>query len=149
MKKQRRGLYLLNLHIDQAGLFPESQRGFRKDIRTISIFFTARQLQEKCQEQIWHHQSTRHSLRNELWTIMTKIGCPPRFIVMVRQFHHDTQARGQNDREYSEQFPVTNRVKRDCLIGTNPVQHDVFCHAFQDCDADFPIRFRFDGSYSN
>ena len=44
---------------------------------------------------------------------------------MVRQFHDDMQARVQNDKEYSEPFPVTNRVKQDCFIGTNPVQHDV------------------------
>ena len=32
-------------------LIPESQRGFRKDRGTIDMIFTARQLQEKCQEQ--------------------------------------------------------------------------------------------------
>ena len=41
----------LNTHLDQAGLIPESQCGFRKDRGTIDMIFTARQLQEKCQEQ--------------------------------------------------------------------------------------------------
>ena len=41
----------LNAHLEQAGLIPESQCGFRKDRGTIDIIFTARQLQEKCQEQ--------------------------------------------------------------------------------------------------
>ena len=41
----------LNVHLDQTGIIPESQRGFRKDRRTIDIIFTARQLHEKCQEQ--------------------------------------------------------------------------------------------------
>ena len=41
----------LNAHLDQAGLIPESQCWFRKDRVTIAMIFTARQLQEKCQEQ--------------------------------------------------------------------------------------------------
>ena len=42
-----------NVHLDQTGLIPESQCGFRKHrgILVIDIIFTARQFQEKCQEQ--------------------------------------------------------------------------------------------------
>ena len=41
----------LNKHLEQSGLLPESQCGFRKDRETRDMIFTARQLQEKCQEQ--------------------------------------------------------------------------------------------------
>ena len=41
----------LNEHHEQSGLLPESQCGFKKDRGTIDMIFTARQLQEKCQEQ--------------------------------------------------------------------------------------------------
>ena len=41
----------LNKHLEQSGLLPESQYGFTKDRGTIDMIFTARQLQEKCQEQ--------------------------------------------------------------------------------------------------
>ena len=41
----------LNVHLHLAGLLPESQFGFRKDIGITYVLFTARHLQEKCQKQ--------------------------------------------------------------------------------------------------
>ena len=41
----------LNEHLEQSRLLPESQCGFKKNRGTIDMIFTARQLQEKCQEQ--------------------------------------------------------------------------------------------------
>ena len=114
----------LNAHLDQAGLIPESQCGFRKDRGTIDMIFTARQLQEKCQEQNVDLYMSFVDLtkafdtvsRDGLWKIMAKFGCPPRYIAMVRQFHDGMQARVQNDGEYSEPFPVTNGVKQGCVM---------------------------------
>ena len=40
----------LNEHLEQSGLLPENQCGFRKDKGTIDMIFTARQLQVKCKE---------------------------------------------------------------------------------------------------
>ena len=76
-----------NAHLDQAGLIPESQCGFRKDRGTIDMIFTARQLQEKCQEQNVDLNMTFVDLtktfdtvsRDGLWKIMAKFGV-----------HHDT-----------------------------------------------------------
>ena len=98
----------LNAHLDQTGLIPESQCGFRKDRGTIDMIFTARQLQEKCQEQNVDLYMTFVDLtkafdtvsRDGLWKIVAKFGCPPRFIAMVRQFHDGMQARVQNDGEF-------------------------------------------------
>ena len=91
----------LNVHLDQKGLIPES--GFRKDRGTIDMIFTARQLQEKCQEQNADVYMTFVDLikafdtvsRDGLWKIMAKFGCPPRFIAVMRQFHDGMQARVQ------------------------------------------------------
>ena len=41
----------LNEHLEQSRLLPASQCGYRKDRRTTDIIFTAKQTQEKCQEQ--------------------------------------------------------------------------------------------------
>ena len=149
-----------NAHLDQAGLIPESQCGFRKDKGTIDMIFTARQLQEKCQEQNVDLYMTFDDLitafdtvsRNGLWKIMVNFGCPPSFIAMVRQFHDGMQARVQNDGEYSEPFPVTNGVKQGCVIA--PTQFSmmfsaILTDAFQDVDAGLPIMYRFDGKLLN
>ena len=114
----------VNCHLDQAGLKPESQCGFRKTRRTINMIFTARQLEEKCQEKNVDLYMTFVDLtkafdtviRDGLWKSMAKFGCPPRFIAMVWQIHDDMQARVQNDGEYSEPFRVTNRVKQGCVM---------------------------------
>ena len=73
---------LLNEHLEQSGLLPESQCGFRKDRGTIDMIFTARQLQEKCQGQNVDLYMTFVDLtkafvtvrREGLWKIMTKFG---------------------------------------------------------------------------
>ena len=150
----------LNEHLDQTGLIPESQCGFKKDRGTIDMIFTARQLQEKCQEQNIDLYMTFVDLTKEfdtvsrdgLWKKMAKFGCPPRYIAMVRQFHDGMQAHVQNDGEYSEPFPVTNRVKRGCVMAPtlfSMMFSAMLTDAFQDIDAGFPIRYHFDGKLLN
>ena len=150
----------LNAHLDQARLIPESQCGFRKDTGTIDMNFTARQLQEKCQEQNVDLYMTFVDLtkafdtvsHDGLWKIMTKFGCPPRYIAMVLQFHDGMQARVQNDGEYSEPFPVTNGVKQGCVMALtlfSMMFYAMLTDAFQDVDAGFPIRYSFDGNLLN
>ena len=71
---------------------------------------------------------------------------------MVQQFHDGMQARVQNDGEYSETFPVTNGVKRDCVMAPtlfSMMFSAMLTDAFQDVDAVFPIRYRFDGKLLN
>ena len=50
----------LNEHLEQSGLLPENQCGFRKNRGTIDMIFTARQLQENC----W---TVRASTRKPVW----------------------------------------------------------------------------------
>ena len=146
----------LNALLDKAVLIPESQCGFKKDRGTIDMIFTARQLQEKCQDQNVDLYMTFVDLtktfdtvsRDGLLKITAKFGCPTRYIAMVRQFHDGMQARVQNDGEYSEPFPVTNGVKQGCVMAQtlfSMMFSAMLTDAFQDVDAGFPIRYRFDG----
>ena len=72
----------LNEHLERSELLPESQCGFRKNRGTVDMIFTARQLQEKCQEQNMDLYMTFVDLtkafdivsREGLWKIMAKFG---------------------------------------------------------------------------
>ena len=124
------------------------------------MIFKGRQLQQKCQEQNVVLYMTFVDLtkafdtvsRDRLWKIMAKFGCPPRYIAIVRQFHDGMQARVKNDGEFSEPFLVTNGVKQGCVMA--PTLFSIMFSAmltddFQDADAGFPIRYRFDGKLLN
>ena len=150
----------LNKHLEQAGLLPESQYGFRKDRGTIDMTFTARQLQEKCQELNRDRYMTFVDLtkafdtvsREGLWKIMAKFGCPTKFIAMVRQFHDGMLARVQNDGEFSDPFPVTYGVKQGCVLAPtlfSMMFSAMLTAAFQNGENDIPIRHCFDGKLFN
>ena len=126
----------------------------------IDMICTARQLQEKCQLQNVDLYMAFVDLtkafdtvsRDGLWKIMAKLGCPPRFIAMVRQFHDRMQARVQNDGEFSEPFEITNGVKQGCVMAPklfSMMFSALLMNAFQDSDSGFPTRYRFYGNIFN
>jgi hypothetical protein len=73
------------------------------------MIFAARQMQEKCQEQNVSLYTTFVDLtkafdtvsREGLWRIMSKFGCPVKFIAFVRQLHDGMLSRIQDDGDYS------------------------------------------------
>ena len=76
---------------------PESQYGFMANRGTTDNVFALREIQEKCREQNKGLFITFVDLtkafdtvsRNGLWKILSKLGCPPKFLVMVIQLHED------------------------------------------------------------
>ena len=130
----------LNEHLEQSGLLQESQCGFRKDIGTIDMIFTPRQLQEKCQEQTVDLYMNFVDLTKAfdsvsckgLWKIMAKFGCPAKFIAMVHV-----------PRWYACKGPkwwwvfvfwsisCVKCSKARLCTSFNAVQHDVFCHPYR------------------
>jgi hypothetical protein len=149
----------LTTHLEN-GLLPETQCGFRKGRGTIDMIFAARQLQEKCQEQNRMLYTTFVDLtkafdsvsRQGLWRIMSKFGCPEKFIQMVQQLHDGMMARVLNDGETSAAFPITNGVKQGCVLAPtlfSMVLSATLTDAFQDCTEGIGLKFRTDGSLFN
>ena len=80
--KKNTGKNILNcliVHLDQAGLIPESQCGSRKDRGTVDMIFAARQLQAKCgplHDLCRPNQSIRHGQSRWALEKMAKFSCP-------------------------------------------------------------------------
>nr|VZI44911.1 unnamed protein product [Spirometra erinaceieuropaei] len=149
----------LNNHLEQ-GLLPESQCGFRRHRRTTDMIFAARQLQEKCQEMRTHLYSTFVDLtkafdtviREGLWKIMQKFGCPERFTQMVRQLHDGMMARVTDNGAVSEAFAVTNGVKQGCVLAPTLFSlmfSAMLMDAYRDERPGIRIAYRTDGRLLN
>ena len=86
--------------------------------------FAIRQLQVKCLEQrqdlyllfIDLTKAFDTISRPGLWSILSKLGCPPKFISMVRSLHDGMMARVVENGDVSDPFPVTNGVKQGCVL---------------------------------
>ena len=97
---------------------PESQCGFRANRGTTDMIFVLRQIQEKCREQnmglfvafIDLTKTFDTVSRDGLWKILSRLGCPPKFLTIIRQLHEGQ--RGQ----VKHSFPISNGVKQGCVL---------------------------------
>jgi len=150
----------LNDHVHSNNIIPESQCGFRSGRGTADMIFTARQIQEKCREQ---HQDLFMVFidltkafdtvsRPGLWMILAKIGCPQKFINIIRSFHDGMMGQVIDGGEASEAFAITNGTKQGCVLAA--LLFSIFFAmmllvAFKDCESGIPVRFRMDGNVFN
>ncbi|XP_053887204.1 uncharacterized protein LOC128838801 [Malaclemys terrapin pileata] len=140
-------------HLEK-GLLPESQCGFCKGHGTIDMIFAVRQLQEKCQEQnrelyptfVDFMKAFNSVSRQGLWRIMSKFGCPDRFIRMVRQFHHGMMACVLDDGETSEAFLVTTVSSKGMF---SMIFSATLTDALQHCTEGVGLKYRTDGKLFN
>ena len=138
----------------------ESQCGFRKQRGTVDMVFAIRQLQEKCIEQ---HQDL-HLLfidltkafdtvnRAALWAVLGKLGCPPRFVQIIRSFHDGMVGRVIEDGTASDPFPVSNGVKQGCVLAPTLFSllfAQMLSSALSQTEAGVKIHFRTDGDFFN
>ena len=121
------------------------------------MIFSARQMQEKCIKQNMDLVAVFIDLtkafdamnREALWVILSKLGCPTKFVNLIRQFHDDMTGQVLSDGEASEPFSISNSVKQGCVLAPvllNPFFTCVLNHAFKDLEQGVYLRCRLDGS---
>lgn len=135
----------LTTHISSSVL-PESQCGFRSGRGTADMIFSARQLQEKAREQRVGLYQVFIDLtkafdtvnRGALWEILQKMGCPIKFVTILKSFHDDMRVRVSASGELSDPISVENGVKQGDIPAPTLFAiyfYVVFLIAFQDDDA--------------
>ncbi|GAB1603816.1 hypothetical protein Ahia01_000662900, partial [Argonauta hians] len=140
---------------------PESQCGFRANRGTTDMVFVLRQIQEKCREQNRGLYVTFVDLtkafdtvsRKGLWTIMERLGCPPRFLDMIVQLHQGKLGQIRLNGDLSDPFPIANGVKQGCVLA--PSLFSIFMmleqamEGIEDDEGTVFIRYRLDGDLFN
>ena len=136
----------------------ESQCGFRQNRGTIDMVFAVKQLQEKCIEQhkdlyllfIDLTKAFDTVSRTGLWTILSKLGCPPKFIKAIQSFHDGMMARVIENGDVSDPFPVTNGVKQGCVLAPtlfSLIFAEMLTTALAETNAGIKIHYRTDGRF--
>ena len=96
------------------------------------MIFAARQIQEKCREQHRDLCMTFIDLtkafdsvhREGLWKVLKKIGCPDKFVSIVRSFHDGMMGCVLDDGEISSPFDISHGTKQGCVLA--PLLFSIF-----------------------
>ena len=90
--------------------------------------------------------------RDSLFTLLQRIGCPPKLLSMIVSFHQDMKGTVQFDGSCSEPFPIKNGVKQGCVLA--PTLFGIFfslvlSYAFRKSSDGVFIHTRSDGGLFN
>jgi len=140
-------------------VLPESQCGFRQSRGTVDMVFCARQLQEKAREQrrpllyiFWDLKKAFDKVpRPAMWATLSRFGCPPLFVALVRELHEGMKARVSVAGTLSDAFSVTGGLRQGCVLA--PTLFSLYLAAMlYELPADTPgidMRYRLDGGLFN
>ena len=140
-------------------IYPQSQSGYRAGRGTIDGIFTLRQLMEKTREQrnnmyivfVDFVKAFDTVNRELLFSILGKLGCPPKLIRIIKKLYSDVHARLIVDGELTQAFEYNCGVKQGCKLA--PTLFGIYAAvllwlAFKKIEHTCSIqtRFRFDGN---
>lgn len=124
------------------------------------MIFAVRQLQEKCRGQ---HQDLYlifvdlkkafdSVIRDGLWKLLKRAGCPDKLVTILRSFHEGMQARVIDGNQETAPFEVKNGVKQGCVLA--PVLLGIIIaamiqDAYKNCNLGVGIRYRYNGGLFN
>ena len=91
----------------------ETQCGFRSSRSTINTVFTLRQTAFFV---VFFSKAFDSISRRCLWRLLSKFGCPDKFMLMLRVFHEGMQAQVMIDGDMTDGFPAAHGVKQGCLL---------------------------------
>ena len=141
-------------------ILPETQSGFRPARGTVDMIFSARQIQEKCTEQqqplfmafIDLTKAFDSLNREALWKILKRMGCPEKFIAILRLLHDGMTAKALCNGTETEPFTIKTGVKQGCILA--PTIFDMYLLAVlalikDQLPSGVTIRYRYDGSIFN
>ena len=124
------------------------------------MIFVLRQIQEKCREQNMDLYATFVDLakafdnvsRDGLWKIRARLGCPPKFLTILRQLYEGQQGQVKHVVFLSGSFPISKGVKQRCILA--PTLFSIFFSIMHhSAKKDLPdgifICFRTEGSLFN
>ena len=139
---------------------PESQCGFRSERGCVDMVFSARQIQEKCIEQQMPLYQVFVDLtkafdtvnREALWKVLSKLGCPPTFLHMIKELHRNMKGRVAFNGKLSNEISIENGVKQGDIPA--PTLFSIYfavllMHAFKDCEVGVMLQFRTSGKVFN
>ena len=159
VRKVLADILLQRLHFVLTDVYPESQDGYRSGRGTIDGIFTVRQLMEKTKEQrcnlyiafIDFTKAFDTVNRQLLFSLLEKIGCPPKLIGMLKCLYSHVKARLIIDGELSKLFDYNSGVKQGWKLA--PSLYGIYAAlllwiAFKGIQHEFSIliRFRIDGN---
>ena len=87
--------------------------------------------------------------REGLWKILARLGCPPKFLTILRQLHEGQMGQVKYNGTLTDSFPITNSVTQGCVSLFSILFNLMLQKAKEDLVNGIFIHFRTDGSIFN